>query len=549
MWQQASAVDFPNDLYARRASAVLGGFAVVVLGGRRKDKNFVFPSSCFASGWEWPYFTFDHFELERLLGSGNFSEVFEATEKGTSKSYALKVFNRNDVMRLNKVADVRMERHAMLRLNDPGHPNVIRLLETFKDEFRVCFVYELAEGGELWEHVKYAGLMDKRWARRVISQVVSAVEYLHSKNIVHRDLKAENFVLTRDGVVKLIDLGTAMDLEHPEVEAPGLGVNRSVGTGSFGCSSRRAIRRPTFQHYVGTPQFMPPEAIKNKDSGKFRDLWSLGCTIFQILAGNPPFSGSTDYFILLRVEAGNLEFPPDFDPLARDLVERLLVADPCKRLGANGFEEIKSHPYFSPECFKNSAILGRLFPSLQELCIRKILKRFQTLVMDAMDKERQSRYSCEQAPKAGFNLKDAVLTEKRVGSHEKLADTEGEEGLVEHRCQSSSSNDDSEKTASCSTGQSEGPQFDAEFEFANHLIDEVLPRGLRDQPQRNMSPHLRILIGRLEYFLSTQGRLFSKECTLADEWDRKHSRQCAAVDEESVGSNHEAEQPDKSSNG
>ncbi|KAL8448379.1 hypothetical protein Emed_003909 [Eimeria media] len=477
-------------------------------------------------------YTFDHFELERLLGSGNFSEVFEATEKGTSNSYALKVFNRNDVMRLNKVADVRMERHAMLRLNDPGHPNVIRLLETFKDEFRVCFVYELAEGGELWEHVKYAGLLDKEWARRVISQVVSALEYLHSKSIVHRDLKAENFVLTRDGVVKLIDLGTAMDLEHPEVEAPGLGANRSVGAlGSFGCS-RRAIRRPTFQHYVGTPQFMPPEAIKNKDSGKLRDLWSLGCTIFQILAGNPPFSGSTDYFILLRVEAGNLEFPPDFDPLARDLVEKLLVADPSKRLGANGFEEIKSHPYFSPECFENSSFPGRVFPSLQELCIRKVLKRFHSLVTEAMDKERQSRYSYEQTPKATSDK----------GSHEKREDEEGED------C-TSSSNDDSEGVASACRAQSEVPPMKVEFEFANHLLDEVVPRGLRDQPQKNMSPHLRILIGRLEYFLQTRGRQFSKECNLADEWDQKHSRQSATIDEESAGSDQEDDEPDKISNG
>ncbi|KAL8453356.1 hypothetical protein Emag_001911 [Eimeria magna] len=471
-----------------------------------------------------PQYTFDHFELERLLGSGNFSEVFEATEKGTSNSYALKVFNRNDVMRLNKVADVRMERHAMLRLNDPGHPNVIRLLETFKDEFRVCFVYELAEGGELWEHVKYAGLLDKGWALRVISQVVSALEYLHSKNIVHRDLKAENFVLTRDGVVKLIDLGTAMDLEHPEVEAPGLGINRSVGTGSFGCSIT-----------------LEPLSSCLQKRSKTRTVGSL-----EIFGAWDVLS-----FRSLQVEDGNLEFPPDFDPLARDLVEKLLVADPYKRLGASSFEEIKSHPYFSPECFRGSSFLGRVFPSLQELCIRKVLKRFHSLVMDAMDKERQSRYSYGQSSKATSNLtsKEALVTEKREGLFEKRADREGEDCLAEDRFRSSSSSDDSGEPASSSKTQSEGRQIEVEFEFANHLLDEILPRGIRDQPKKDMSPHLQILIGRLEYFLYTRGRQFSKECNLADEWDQKHSHQCAALDEESAGSNHEDKEPDKISNG
>ncbi|KAL8426011.1 hypothetical protein Efla_001929 [Eimeria flavescens] len=487
-------------------------------------------------------YTFDHFELERLLGSGNFSEVFEVTEKGTPNTYALKVFNRDDVMRHNKVADVRMERHAMLRLNDPGHPNVIRLLETFKDEFRICFVYELAEGGELWDHVKYAGLMDKGWALRVISQVVSAVEYLHSKNIVHRDLKAENFVLTRDGVVKLIDLGTAMDLDHPEVDAPGLGTTRSVGPGSLRCrcamlratkGSARAIRRPTFQHYVGTPQFMPPEAIKNKDSGKLRDLWSLGCTIFQILAGNPPFSGSTDYFILLRVEAGTLDFPPDFDPLARDLVEKLLVADPSKRLGAKGLHEIKNHPYFTPECFSDSGFLGRLFPSLQELCIRNILKRFHSLLMDAMDKERQCRYLHEQIQKAPVSSDKRGDCECEDEGHcEKRADAQEEVCASEDKPWSSSSSEISKLSKAAAGNCPQKSRTHADFKCAEQLLEKVLPRKVREQRKSDMSPHLRILMGRLEYFLDSQGRQFSKECVLADEWDKKHSRQYACSDEE-----------------
>lgn len=429
-----------------------------------------------------------------------------------------------------------MERHAMLRLNDPGHPNVIRLLETFKDEDRVCFLYELAEGGELWDHIKYAGLMDREWAVKVIAQVVSAVEYLHSKNIIHRDLKAENFVLTRDGIVKLIDLGNAMDLDHPEVAAPGLGSTSSPLSGSFGCrmSGWRPIRRPTFQHYVGTPQFMPPEAIKNRDSGKLRDLWSLGCTIYQILTGSPPFSGSTDYFILLRVEARSLEFPPDFDPLARDLVERLLVADPEKRLGASDFREIKSHPFFRPESFDTSCLIGRRFPSLQELCVRKILKRFHALMLEAMDKERDAKSSLERAPQSKANCEDDERAKQNPsGPNEKRIDSvEGESSATEDNSPDMCSKRDPSGQPSRAQACCDWPAKGIGIECAQQLLDQVVPRELREQAPTKLSPHLRILIERLEYLLRSQGRQFSKECLLADEWDRKHSRQCNSSDGE-----------------
>ncbi|XP_026191094.1 putative 3-phosphoinositide-dependent protein kinase 2 [Cyclospora cayetanensis] len=462
-------------------------------------------------------YTFDHFELERFLGNGNFSEVFEVTEKGTANTFALKVFNRNDVMRLNKVDDVRMERHAMLRLNDPGHPNIIRLLDTFKDEHRVCFLYELAEGGELWEYVKYAGIMDKAWALRIISQLVSAVEYLHSKNIVHRDLKAENLVLTRDGVLKLIDLGNAMDLDHPEVAAPGLGTY--LPPTLLRMSSRRAIRRPTFQHYVGTPQFMPPEAIKNQDSGKLRDLWSLGCTIYQILAGNPPFSGSTDYFILLRVEARSLEFPPDFDPFARDLVERLLVAEPAKRLGANGFEEIKSHPFFPPGCFDQSSL-----PS------------------DAMDKARQGKYMQQQSQtlkRSSDSLKAEQVEAPSGEACEIRSDLEaGTAPAGEHAFSSASKQRDGsgqgEHAAGCrslSKGGFGSSDAYISVESIEELLDHVVPRAVREQPKAEMPPHVRILVERLEYFLRSQGSQFSRECTMADEWDLRHEACADSSDE------------------
>lgn len=287
---------------------------------------------------------------------------------------------------------------------------------------------------------------------------------------------------------------------------------------------------------------MPPEAIKNKDSGKLRDLWSLGCTIYQILTGNPPFSGSTDYFILLRVEAGALEFPPDFDPLARDLVERLLVAEPEKRLGANGFHEIKSHPFFNPECFDTPALLGRIYPSLQELCIRKVLKRFHTLLLDAMDKKRQGKPSHEQPSRAKLSDGEEEDSVERSETHDSCGVGLKEDSVVRSSSSSSCSNDaelEEQEVESCSRWPSSG----IGFEVAQRLLDQVVPRELREQPKSEMSPHLQILIGRLEYFLHSQDRQFSKECSLADEWGRKHSLQCNSSDAESGDEAHHGGHP------
>merc|ERR1711933_104483 len=123
------------------------------------------------------------------------------------------------------------------------------------------------------------------------------------------------------GVIKLIDFGTAKDLENPHIKGSG-----------------NASRNKVFEHYVGTPQFMPHEVIENKSSDFRSDTWSLGCTFFQVLTGCPPFHAASEYLVFCRIMEMDLKIPPGINPQAKDLITRMIVKDADARLGAQNRE-------------------------------------------------------------------------------------------------------------------------------------------------------------------------------------------------------------------
>ncbi|SIO73780.1 Protein kinase domain [Babesia microti strain RI] len=277
----------------------------------------------------------DDFDLERRIGTGNFSNIWFASLKcDPEKYFALKIFDRKQVEKLKVQECLVQERRNMAKLMDPGHPNIIKFEGSFKDDKNLYILYEMADTGELWNFMKLTGIPYEKLAANLILQLVNSLEYIHSKNIVHRDIKCENLVISRDGQLKLIDFGSSVDLDYP--------IPTVNGT----------------QHCVGTPRFMAPESVQNGNSGKLRDLWSLGCTIYQILTGHPPFFGSTDYFVYNRILSGELKIPNCLSEAARDLIKKLIVLEPQNRLGAiNGFSEIKNHKFF--ECTKSCNFVER----------------------------------------------------------------------------------------------------------------------------------------------------------------------------------------------
>jgi 3-phosphoinositide dependent protein kinase-1 len=298
----------------------------------------------------------DDFEIGEMLGRGTYCTVYEAVDRANSRRVALKVVDRYRCQRLHKAEDLYMEKHILRRTN---HPNIIKMLGWFSDTAWVWVVMEHCGGGELWDAVKTVGAPDNV-ARFYFAQVVDGLEYLRQANIVHRDIKAENIMLTEDLVIKLIDFGTAKDLENPHIKGAG---NKS--------------RAKVFEDYVGTPQFMPQEVIKNERTDFRSDTWSTGCLFFQVLTGCPPFHAASEYLVMERVLAMDLQIPPGLNPQAVDLITTMVVTDADKRLGALSLEDLRRHPYFEGVSFGRSSQSSRPVLALADACLQKIGRQLQ----------------------------------------------------------------------------------------------------------------------------------------------------------------------------
>lgn len=279
------------------------------------------------------------FTLGTCLGEGNFCRVHLGTHKPTGEEFAIKVMEKSKVEKLKKrehkniMNEIFMERDVMKKMD---HPNVGRLFYTYQDQYNLYFATELLPCGELWHK-----LMDEEFegcqvgvalsqARFYTAEVVNALEYLRHSGIAHRDLKPENLMVTASGHLKLIDFGTAKNLVEPKLNGP---------------------------EFVGTAEYMAPEVFHNrgKPVDTRADLWSLGCLVYQLLSGETPFKTGSPYltFKKARTTVPLQHCPPWWPMEVRDLIERLLVKDQTKRIGAESFDELKAHPFFEGMDFES----------------------------------------------------------------------------------------------------------------------------------------------------------------------------------------------------
>lgn len=312
----------------------------------------------------------EDFDINDLLGRGTFVSVYSAVERKTGLPFAIKVVDRYRCGKLKKTNDMYMEKHCLSRTN---HPNIIKMKAWFSDTANVWVVMEECLGGELWDVVKTVGC-PKNFAHHYLTQLLNACGYLRQARIVHRDLKAENIMLTVTGVLKVIDFGTAKDLENPHIKGSG-----------------NASRAKVFEDYVGTPQFMPVEVIENKCTDFKSDTWSLGCTIFQVIAGVPAFHHRSEYLVFTRIMDMDLQFPPGFDEQAEDLVRKMVVKEREKRLGGDDLGDVRGHPYFEGAVFEGAHKRPLPMRSLADCCLQTLgrdLKKFKDQLSNWKDQAK-----------------------------------------------------------------------------------------------------------------------------------------------------------------
>lgn len=238
---------------------------------------------------------------------------------GGDTVYAMKMLRKDHIMKRNQVEHTKSERNV---LEATAHPFIVNLHYAFQTPKKLYVVLEFCAGGELFFHLSQAGRFSQGRCRFYACEICLALDYLHSLNIIYRDLKPENLLLDSDGHAKVTDFGLSKE---------GIEDNISAKT------------------VCGTPEYLAPEILNKSGHGKAVDWYSFGALIYEMLTGLPPFYTRDREKLFQRIKKGELSYPSYVTPEAKSLLSALIYRDPNKRMGGGpeGGAEVKRHAFFS----------------------------------------------------------------------------------------------------------------------------------------------------------------------------------------------------------
>src|SRR5437764_4733586 len=249
----------------------------------------------------------DRYELEEVVGTGGMSTVFRARDVQLDRRIAIKILHERFADDPEYLERFRREARAVARLS---HPNIVTVIDRGVDDGRQYIVFEYVEGENLKELVQRTGRLPVRRALELALAVADGLSFAHEHGLVHRDVKPQNVLLSREGEVKVTDFGIARSLhvEH--------GVTQ---TGTV----------------LGTGEYLAPEQATGKPVSPATDVYSLGVVIWELLAGDVPFVGEN--FVAVALRHVNEPPPhlrerrPDVTPRLDAAVQRALAKDPARR--------------------------------------------------------------------------------------------------------------------------------------------------------------------------------------------------------------------------
>ncbi|KAI6042647.1 kinase-like domain-containing protein [Pisolithus marmoratus] len=260
--------------------------------------------------------TIDDFELITVIGKGSFGKVMQVRKRDTMRIYALKTIRKAHIVDRKEITHTLAERLVLARVNNPF---IVPLKFSFQSEQKLYLVLAFVNGGELFHHLQREQRFNEERSRFYSAELLLALEHLHELDVVYRDLKPENILLDYTGHIALCDFGLCK-----------LNMKDSDTTNTF----------------CGTPEYLAPEILNGQGYNKVIDWWTLGVLLYEMLSGLPPFYDEVTDKMYQKILTDPLVFGPDIGTEARSILTSLLNRDPTKRLGVNGAEEIKKHPFF-----------------------------------------------------------------------------------------------------------------------------------------------------------------------------------------------------------
>ena len=316
----------------------------------------------------------EDFTIIKLLGKGSYAKVVLSEHNLNGKFYALKMINKNMLNSLDKQHEAHIEKQCLAELR---HHNILKLNKTFQDKKNLYFALEYCSNKDLGCLLNKLGKLDYNLSQYFASQILVALSYMHKAGIYHRDLKPENIGIDKYFQLKLFDFATSIKINKyfDKKTMRFIDLNENEKNYIKEKIEKNEIKEDNIikldkynillleRLFVGTLEYVSPEVLENKYDiiGPSVDIWSFGVILYTFLFGKNPFKAKTQQETMDNIKNVKYSFDEIKDDKnknykeAKDLLSKILIKDPAKRLGYNSYDynEIKNHPFFKGINFDN----------------------------------------------------------------------------------------------------------------------------------------------------------------------------------------------------
>ena len=278
--------------------------------------------------------TIRDYESIKIIGRGAFGEVHVCRVIKTGEIVAIKKIKKEEIIKKNQIIHIRNEQKFMSKVKSPW---IVELKASFQDNDFLYLVMEFLPGGDFMNLLIEKDKLTEEEAKFYTAELILAVESIHKLDCIHRDIKPDNILIDKTGHIKLSDFGLAKVsdklYEQNSTKTPNYNPNKRTHQKLYSC--------------VGTAFYVAPEVLKKKGYSQEIDWWSVGVIFYEMLVGYAPFYAEETQEVINKVLGKIWEVPEEIklSKEALDFMKRMM-SDPNERLGKNGSEEIKSHPFF-----------------------------------------------------------------------------------------------------------------------------------------------------------------------------------------------------------